>query len=356
MNILIIIPGLKNYLPYAQVYEDFFIKNGHTVDIIEWDRLKLDNRNINSLLFTKYSPFTSNFYVRLFHYLLFSSFCKSKIDKSDYQLVITCTIALSIFLSPFLSRKKIPYFVDIRDHTPMVKYFKRLLSFTLSNSEMNIISSNGFKKWLPTIQSEYHILNNISNNDLDCPCSPIIDINNVRILTIGYLRNLFANKYIMQNLGNRDKYRLFFVGEGPSRSSLIDYAKKQNLENVSFFGHYLKHQEDGFYQQATFVNVFMEDDEASNTLLSNRFYKAIQNYRPMIARKYSFQSSIIKEFDLGVSVSKDDSLEVEILNYLSSFDAKVFVENCNKCLLQFKQQNIITHKKIFEVVNNISDC
>ena len=161
MKVAIIIPNIfdENKIPYINFYIESFKKYNIEYDIIYWNRnsKKIINSKDNLYCFNYYSPEQSNFIVKMYSYWKFSSYVINIIKNNKYNFLTIHTIVNAFFLKRLLIKKyKNRYVFDIRDYSPVVPFFKTLLKDLVEKSAFTVISSFGFKKWLP--ESDKYII------------------------------------------------------------------------------------------------------------------------------------------------------------------------------------------------------
>ena len=305
-RLLFILPALPDYGPY--VYNYIKLANDCSVgyDVICWNRKGVE------------VSFPDNYYVyqhptkdsyrpikKMLEIAGFSSFVRRMIRGKKYRLVITFTIADSVFLASYLKREyKGKYVFDIRDYSPVVnsRFFKKSIDTLLRYSAVNVISSAGFKSWLPA-RYDYLICH---NTDLGRIRQSIdyVDFGSVRsgelsILTIGAIRDFSANKSVIDAFANSSTVQLSFIGDGNATPALKKYCEDNGVQNVSFYGRYKKEDEDEFVKDCSMMNLIMPHNMISDYLMSNRLYLSARFRKPVIVNDHCFQAEQVRKYDLG---------------------------------------------------------
>jgi hypothetical protein len=222
------------------------------------------------------------------------------------------------------------YIFDIRDYSPLLRipFTKNILAKLLKNSYGNVISSEGFKNWLP-LNYKYIVAHNTNNNELYNQASfKSIDEPYI-VLTIGALRDFEANKQVIMSLKNDPRFILVFAGDGIAYKPLLDFVKAQRINNVRFTGRYLKNEELNIVKNSDFINVFLPLDKLSSHLMTNRFYLAVNNRKPMIINDGCFQAEITHKYNLGVIIKDRQNLKTEFLHYIKNFNKQLFEKGCS---------------------------
>lgn len=343
-KVLLICPAHPSDMPYLRQYIDYFdslnilyditflCENGEDVDHPD---------NYYPFVYSSYSQL--GLYRKLYNYYCYSRFVIKRMLKKHYTHVVTMGIACSVFLAKFLSsRFKSKYIYDIRDYSQILRvpFFRYANSILLKHSFMNVISSAGFKHWLPT-GIKYTLCHNITKDKLDdghCLVSGVHISEPIRILTIGQVRDFETNTSIIEQLSNNNLYELIFSGKGVTLEYLEKLVEERGYSNVTFTGRYKKDEEDAIVEAATFLNVCMGDSMISNYLLSNRLYLAARLKRPLISFDDCYQAEIIQKYNLGMVIKRSDVLSEKIKEYVICFDSELFINGCNTFLNKVKSE------------------
>lgn len=228
----------------------------------------------------------------LWSYFNFARFVKKTLLAGEYDKVVVFSPQLTIFLGGFLKKHyKGRYIVDYRDLSIEQKpLFGKLFKSVLRNSYANVISSPGFKNYLPT-GIDYVVCHNFNEElvkqALQDKAEPYTG-KNIRVLTIDALRK-DMNIEVIDALGNVDGVELSFVEKGVSSDYLEGYVKEKGYTNISFTGYYRKDDEADIIKSNTFINIVYPLIPSHISALSNRFYNSLIHKRPMIVTKNTIQ-------------------------------------------------------------------
>lgn len=342
MKAAIIILGNLWVCPYADTYKRIFEKQGCACDVILWDR---DGSDASApIRYSSGKANLSNFFLKAYHYLKYADFIKKAISENGYDRLVVSGPHLAILLSGVLRKRyKGRYIIDYRD----IAVEQNLLlggvySRVLESSFCNVISSPGFKKYLPG-EFEYVVSHNFdidkAMRSLDADFSVVQKPFPLEILTVGYIRNYNSNVKVIQSLGGNEDYCLRFVGRGDAAGALNEYAVANGYANVVFEGFYKKEDEAAIVAACDFINIFFPDDLEHSPIMSNRFYLALIHKKPMIVTEGSVQAVLVKEYGLGVVVGDCVALDKEIKHFLSTFDYAEFCKKCNELLALFVDEH-----------------
>ncbi len=337
-KLLFILPALPEFVPYVGNYLGIADNCKVGYDVICWDR-----RGDNPALPENYSvyshPTRDNYskWKKLLEIFGFYRFVKRRIRNTEYKAVFTYTIADSVLFESYLVRHyRGRYVLDIRDYSPMVRsrFFKRIIGKMLRHSAYNVISSEGFKDWLPT-QFDYLVCHNTDiekvRNSFESR-SPKKDDDSISVLTIGALRDAGPNREVIDALGNKEGIRLQFVGDGKALPILVKHCEEHSVGNVSFHGRYQKDEEDGFVKQCDMMNIILDHDNFGRCLMSNRFYLSVRLRKPMIVNEDSFQAKQAAKYGLGLVVSDTSDLYERVVSYWKALDWQSYDSSCVRFL------------------------
>ena len=279
-NVAIVLAGNIEDSPYFHYYTDIFDKLNINYDIFSWDRLSIGPNG--DYCFKYPSPDNLPILKKFYHYSLYSAFVKKNIIPSKYDFVIVFTIVNAIYLESFLIRNfRNRYIFDIRDYSPMYPYIKIKLKKIIENARQTYISSPGFKEWLPE-NFNYIISHNVRSQDILIDKKPK-QIQNKQLLTIstfGIIRDYKTNKRLLNYLRYSDRFILEYNGWGVV--PLQEYAGRNNITNARFGGRYKKEEENHLIEQADLINIIFSRTIKHDTAMTNRFYHAVINRKPMI--------------------------------------------------------------------------
>lgn len=337
MKIGLIVPGNLWFSPYVNIYTNILIQNNIEYEIISWNRDGTDkpngtafNLNINQLKrFQKFVPF-----------IKYLSFIKSTIRKNKYDKLIVFGPQIALLLYPFLKKEYNNNFIlDYRDLSiDQLPIFKIIFKKVLKISSLNVISSIGFKKYLP--EENYLISHNISSDLLMNKRAETeensLKSDDINVLTIGSIRDYEANLEVVKALANKDNIKLYFVGKGDASSLLEKYTIEHNIENIFFHGFYKKEEEEHYIEKATFLNIYYPKIKSHSSALSNRFYNSLIYNRPMIVTSSSIQGDFVEQYNLGVSVDNCNNLENKLRKFQLEFNEIQFNNSAGKLLTDFK--------------------
>jgi len=338
-KVALLVDSIPEASPYVQYYIDICCSKGVEYDLLIWNRDKNNIiQNDNYVVFnSKVSSRTPDI-IKYFKYFKYSHFIKNKLKNKNYSAVIVFSVQLSIFMSDYLQKKfNGNIIVDIRDYSIIMNffYFRKKLYNLLDYSKLICISSLGFKEWLPE-KHKYILSHNISHILLKKKHIEILNTipektsGIIKILTIGMHRDKEVNYKFMRDLGNDNRFFIYYAGIGPATSFLEQKSKKIN--NVSFIGKYSKEEEFNIVKDCDLINIMLSNNVLSKCLTSNRFYLSLMHKKPMIVNSNCYQAYLVNKYNLGIVINEGDDTANKILNYIENFDIDDYNENVKKIM------------------------
>ncbi|MBU3159853.1 glycosyltransferase [Clostridium frigoris] len=355
MRLALILPANVLHAPYLNYYTEILDKTKVQYDIINWNKLNLKEDIINAYTFNFKCGYKSNTLSKIVGYYLFSKFVKRILCKEKYDKLIVFIPQFALFLSDILSKEyKQKFILDIRDYGKANRYIKRLESI-INNSEFTVISSAGYKKWLPL---KYNYV--ISHNTLFTDYNAIderdkFDLRNkteIIISNIGVIRNYHENCKAIDSFKQSTKFKLRYIGKGICEEDLKKYCNNNNIDNVSFHGKYSKNEELRFYQQSDIINLIVPmNSVGNNSAMANRFYNACISRCPLIVNKGSYMAEIVKSYNLGMAMDIDnDNMIEEVSKYINNFDYDKFIKGCKVFLSKIENEQKIFCEKVMKFI------
>jgi hypothetical protein len=330
--------------PYIRYYTEILDESTVSYDIISWNRFGVHEDGTHA--FELKTRLNKNIAGKVIDSLRYCRFVESRVGREAYDKLVVFTLQNALMLSPFLQKHYCGrYAIDIRDYSVANRLFGFRLPRTIQNAALTVISSAGYRFWLPE-KHDYVVGHNIAN------CQPLemqarIEGNaKYKILTIGAIGYYEANRSLIEELAGSTMFELEFVGSGTADRMLRDFAANQCAQNVTFKGRYAKEDEPKLVQGAAIISILMDGTLNSTTLMSNRFYLALVHGIPVMVDEGTEQARWVQKYDLGIIIDKKGGLREQLVGYLHSFDRGRFDAGRRACL-QVIQQETDTFKAQF---------
>jgi hypothetical protein len=353
MKIGVILPGRVDIEPYVRYYTDVFdTLEDLEYEIICWNRDGLNPNMYNNhkviSIGTNSTVYNYNIY-KILDYYYFSKMVRKIIFDNKYDKLIIHTIVLAVYLKNILLNEyKDKYILDIRDYSPIYPFVKRLQSKIISSSYKTVISSPGFLCWLPP-SNKYLLSHNVAKSKLvdllsSFKLTDYLDSEFV-VLTLGKIRDYKSNLRLISNLGDVDRFCIYIVGTGETIDKLKAVSGKR-YTNVFFDGYYEKNNEDSIVEKSHFINILLDTNKLSDTLMANRFYLALLHRKVMIVNEKSFHANYVREYGIGILVKNDDDLVVKISDFMSNFDQAKFNQKCMELIMNIQRDICFFENKL----------
>lgn len=354
MKIGIVIPNNLWFCPYVNIYTKLLSELNVYYEVVSWCRD--GEHEDNCIEYTDSKVYSGP--LKLISYLKFASFVKKTVVNRNYDKLIVFTPQTGVFIANFLKKHfKRNYIFDYRDLSiEQSAIFKKAFKTVLDNSAANVISSPGFKQYLPS--GYEYILSHNFNIDAVRDALGGNSVNTIKdnegqidVLTIGGIRDFESNVEVLKSLGNKEGFTVRFVGRGYASEPLKQVSDESGFKNVSFVGFYKKEEEPSYVKDATFLNIFYPRKASHDTALSNRFYNSLIYRKPMITTADTTQGNYASKYGVGVAINDCSNLSYELKHYLLSDEYAHFAENANKLLNDFVKDYDVYYAMIRKFVN-----
>lgn len=339
IGIIISSNSFRSHLSY---YYNFLDKHKIEYDIICWNRRMIDE-SVNLSYNVSQSEGKGYFY-RFYSYFGYKKFVVGCLNRNKYDKIIISTLAIAVLLYPYLKKHyNNKYLLDIRDYSLILKSTSFVLKKLIDTSTATVISSEGFKQWLPK-SSKYYIAHNfpfeLTNGIVKFPSEDLsLELSKecLVITTIGALRDFEANKVLIDSFKNSNEFVLNFIGTGDAYGPLKEYVAKKGVTNVLFYGYYRKKDEADLLINTDFINNYTNFDINSRTLMTNRFYLSVVLGIPMIVRADTYQGEICEKYKLGCVLSSHLEIKAQLKKYIISWNQQEHIRGCTDFLEVVKE-------------------
>lgn len=318
MRILFVCPTNPRFMPYLNNFLEV-VGTDHEVELIIWDRFNDEKPDAGYI----YRRGGARHQRGLLDYYMYGRFIRRHLKSHSYDRIICFGLQMAFFLRRELRETYSGrYIVDIRDYNKIARFYD--FEGLIKNSALTVISSAGYKSWLPNFDRYF-----INHNTLIKSLADVRPIGNKRALpvsisSIGALRDLKINTDFIASVAGCSEIQLSFHGQGDINSQLSAFVN-DGYSGVAITGYYPKEREPGLYMSADMINVFRYPDSLNNnTALPNRLYSAPIFAKPLLAFKGTYLADLIEVHELGLVVSSFHDVGCQILEYFERFDPEAF--------------------------------
>lgn len=358
MNICFISMTNMFLCPYIKKYISC-IDGEKKIDLIYWNRHQI-SENLSE--FNKSYSFNlkinenSNFFQKIIGIIKFKKFCINVIKKNKYEKLIFLHNYIPILMCCFLRKKyRNNYIIDIRDYSfENNSVFYWLEKKVIQNSGLAVISSEGYKEFLPKYQ---YIL---CHNDPQINEMEISKLRNrkckkdkpIQISFIGLVRFYEQNKKLLDTFGNDQRFVLAYYGQNSER--LEKYASERGITNVIFKGRFDAEETVNFYENTDIINNYYGNNTpVLEYALSNKLYYAATFYIPILVCTNTYMEKMARKnaFAIELEENKQNCVE-EFYDTYINLDRKKLKEGCDNFLSQVKKDNSIFRNELNKFLND----
>lgn len=325
---------------YLCPYIDNYLKNlDYSCDIYVWDRHCLDEKKGIHNVYSFKKPIMDNGVgkiSKLLAYLKYKKWLKKQIKRKKYDLIIFLQSIAAIFMSAYLFRTNIRYVIDIRDYSIEGNKILYLLEKKLlKRSVLNVISSPGYKEFLPS-NIDYVLCHNYSLQLFNEPF--VKHTSPIRLSYIGLIRFHEINKKIIDLFLNDNRFEISFIGK--NALELQEYINKKRANNIILLDAFPP--EDTFkYVRSTdcILNVYGNHNPLLDFALSNKLYLSAAFKKPIIVSSDTYMEKYSIGYGFGFALNFDDSnIKDKLFNFYSNLDNS-FEKNCSKFIDDVIKEN-----------------
>lgn len=349
MKVALLCPSNLLYMPYVDNYRSILDTYNIKYDIINWDRFGI-KENI------KYSYRDSKIGHKrgILDYLKYRNYLLKNVRNNNYDKIIVFGVPIAFFIKKFLYREFAgKYIIDIRDHHSILKYYN--MRKIIDNSSFTVLSSPGFKEWLPP-NRKYIVNHNTRIIRLDDFKKPVLfESDKINISNIGSIRDYQENIDLINSLRNNNMFAMYYHGDGAVSQDILRYIDENKIANVYFTGRYEREEEEELYDSSDLINILIYSDGINNkTLLPNRLYNSLIYGKPILAFSGSFLADTIEKYDLGLVINTFKNIDEKICDYLINFDIERYELNRIKYFEEVITDNNIFRNELVEFLLNVN--
>lgn len=328
MKVLLLFLGDIDESPYFNNYmRENVIYHSISID-------KFSNSEKYSNIHEKYYLDNSYKINKIFNY---KRIFKKIIKLNNYDLIIILNSQLSVLLNKELLKFKGKIILDIRDYILENNcIYSYLQNKVIYKSDMTVISSKGYKNFLP--KHDYFICHNIPQNN---PTHTFIsdekpDFKYLNIGQIGFIRFININNELVEYF-KKDKYiNLFYIGNGSE--NIIDDKR------VFKIGYFKPEETYHWYREVNVINnLYGNNDENVKYALSNKLYLSALLYKPIIVSPNTEMSKVVNEYGLGFTFDIKQANKVnnirKLRNNLQDLDWNEYKRKCDNFIFKVRQEN-----------------
>ncbi len=354
MKVLIVAFHPRTMAPYSRLYEEAVKDSGNEYDIVFWDRFrdgaleKIENEYIIHRICT----LGGNKLKKIPAFFAFRKTVKKIIKDGRYDRIVILNTMPGVLLSDILLKKyKNRFILDIRDYTyEKYGFYRHRVNLLIDHSFFSTISSPAFCQFLNRERCDRLLLNHNISNELQkmVSCRDLKLMKTGNIGFVGAVRHEKENENLIDEFGNDERFKFLYYGVFNDGCCLDSYCRKHNVENAWFYGAFDNADKPRIYENIDIINsVYESRTFGEGYSIPNRLYDAILFKKPMVVFEDTYIAQVVREYNLGLVLTKYGKVKNELLQYVSSFEQKEFDRNCERLLCKVLQDQEFLREKLY---------
>ncbi len=329
--------------PYVNIYADFCKKNGLEYEIIFPNRSGMQESADCPLISVPWDRSKK----KIFNILAFRKAAIQHLKKAKSDFVIVLTTMPAVLMSGYLARHyKGRYLIDIRDYTyESVFPYYFLEKRAIKNAAMTVISSPGFRKFLP--DGEYHLCHNVNALYRDEKGGNFVPTGGDPI-TIGYVGSIGYKSQCLKliKLVEQDERFCFdFYGEEGADGQISAYLKENPCDRIKMYGAYKPQEKVGIMEKVDILfNAYGNGNKLVDYALSNKLYDSFYMRIPLLTSPNTAMSEEAGDYSFDIDFETMTSLDA-LYEWYRAIDANSFDQYSEQYLQQvFSSQDAFYEK------------
>ena len=336
------------YMPYMNFYLENINTATNDVHVLYWNR-DLQEENTSFLKgvtlheFRRKQEDDVSKISKIGSFIRYRKYAQTIIKKEKFDSIIVLHSLPGVLIYNTLLRKYRDKFIfDYRDSTyERFPPFKKVIGDLVKASSATFVSSDAFRRFLPTeceekiFTSHNMLTDSLSHRDEKAKYGTKSD--KIRIAFWGFIRHEEINREIIRKIASDDRFELHYYGrEQQVALNLKQYSKDLKATNVFFHGEYKPEDRYEFVRNTDIIHNIYKD---SNMMLAmgNKYYDAAIFYIPLMSMEGSFMAEAAQKAGIGFSVDpyKENFLNI-LFDFYINIDQYDFKKNCDKELERVK--------------------
>lgn len=343
IRVLLLGFGKIAYMPYMNFYLDTIKDENIQFELIYWDRdgkpdADLPSRISRAYKFEAHLEEQLPFKNKLKYFVKYRKFALNVLKYNSYDKIIILHTTPGLTLLDYLVRKyKGRYLLDFRDVSyENISVYRKLVGILSRNSAMTFVSSDAFRKFLPTEEKIFTIHNYLEdslNYKMIRKQLPR-ERNVLRVSYWGLVRQVDINKKLMDALGNDFRFELHYYGRMQQDGrEMEEYAYNKEYRNVFFHGAYMPVERYEFAKETDLIHNVYDCGHTMGNAMGNKYYDGIIFGIPQICTEWSHMGDVISARKVGMVVSlEDNAIADKLWVYYQNMNWSDFETNCTSAL------------------------
>lgn len=343
IRVLLLGFGKIAYMPYMNFYLDTIKDENIQFELIYWDRdgkpdADLPSRISRAYKFEAHLEEQLPFKNKLKYFVKYRKFALNVLKYNSYDKIIVLHTTPGLTLLDYLVRKyKGRYLLDFRDVSyEYIPGYRKLVGILTRNSAMTFVSSDAFRKFLPTEENIFTIHNYLEdslNHKMIRKQFPR-ERNVLRVSYWGLVRQVNINKKLMDALGNDFRFELHYYGRMQQDGrEMEEYAYNKGYGNIFFHGAYMPLERYEFAKETDLIHNVYDCGHTMGNAMGNKYYDGIIFGIPQICTEWSHMGDVISARKVGMVVSlEDNAIADKLWVYYQNMNWSDFETNCTSAL------------------------
>lgn len=344
-----------NFIPYLNKYMEILTANNEEFEVIFWKRMKNeDSFSFNTVEFVLETDLSKGKASKIVGFMKYRNFLTKTLKSKNYDRLIVLSTLAGALISDVLTRDyKNKFIFDIRDYTyEHFWLFRKIENKVIKASYMTVLSSDGFRSFLPN-SDKYILCHNFLSEEIDENRVFKKEYESELKLTfIGAVRHFEIDKSVVDAFSNDNRFKVIFHGYGATYEKLLNYCQNRN---VKLTGRYYRNQKADLLDDANIINSYYDHSKIVNKYaISNKFYDAAIYRKPLWANPETFMGKLAIEKGIGIDCSIDPN---KMFIEYEKIDEQAFDQSCRKVVDEImKDEDVFVNKmSLFLKSNNLED-
>lgn len=363
MRVLLLGFGKIAYMPYMNFYLDALSSRSDIAyELIYWDRDGKPDAQVPGSIKKAYKfeahleeqmPFKS----KLKYFYKYRKFALKVLRENRYDRIIVLHTTPGLTLLDYLKRHyKGRYVFDFRDISyEYIPVYRKLVGTLSQNSAVTFVSSNAFRKFLPSQQNVYTIHNYLEESlkHIGLRNESPRDRDVIRVSYWGLVRQVEVNKRIIDALGNDTRFELHYYGRMQQNGrDMQAYAKERGYQNVFFHGAYMPADRYAFAAKTDLIHNIYDLGHTMGNATSNKYYDSIIFEIPQICTEGSHMGELIAANGVGINIDlNDNAIGQKLWDYYHAIQWDQFEKNCADALHTIIQEQGRTKQALEDFIS-----
>lgn len=336
--------GDLRYCPYMERYLERIRRTTDQFKIYFWNRsgdpLTLDEHydyyGVASRLNKKKVEKLKDFYQ-------FGKWLGNRLDTDKPDKVIALSTLTGILLKDRLKKKYAGrYIFDIRDYSyEHLPGFRKAEKELVDASYFTAISSKGFERFLPV--HDYVIAHNFNRDEAKTRRTFQRADGTIHLVFNGMLRYFSYQKLYLDLLGNDERFKMLYHGDGPEMEQYREYCGKNRILNVEFTGRYDNAQKPILLSHAHILNNCYGNprgtDKQVKYAVSNKFYDGIIYHIPQLVEPDGYKAMLTEEYGIGFALRPEKGLADKLYETYMKINGPEFDARCEDALKKVMEED-----------------